>query len=100
MLPYMRQFKDLDEPEGLAEVLKPVASPYTVKAMLGKTIRYRLPLSGGQWIYLTGTVVNVTGHSILVREKYLEGESTINPEWFVCYLWGETKTPTSKLVRV
>lgn len=94
---YLEVFAGEPEPEALIEYLKR-RTPFTRNSMLGATIRYRLPVSTG-WIVLTGTVVNVTDTAIVVREKHLGGKSTIDPTWFVSYVW-ERKTPTSELVSV
>lgn len=84
------------EPPQLQAYLKR-HTPFQPKAMIGKTVKYRLPISNG-WIVLTGTVVNATDTAIVVREKTLGGKSTIRPDWFVGYVWELKNVPLSQNV--
>lgn len=55
--------------------------------MTGAEIFYRVPTSEGGWRILKGNVVNITETALVVREKYFGGQSTINPNWLICYVW-------------
>lgn len=58
--------------------------------MKGSAVFYRVPSSQG-WRLLQGTIVNVTPYSILVRERFFGGLSTINHNWIVSYSWENKK---------
>ena len=94
MLKWLEFFKQQPEPTALASYME--ADAITKKAdearlsAIGARCVYRVPAADGQWRQIEGEIVNVTDTALVVKDRYFGVKHTIDPTWFVGYVWNRT----------